>query len=284
MTMSEKFIGNNQPAVIDFLETITDTTDADVINSGYDNLVVITEGKLYRFPRNGEVWERGLVERTILDKLSNHSDLAVPKLLEVHEDPAYAVLTSLPGQNLTPEEMRALPPDAQDLIGQQIGDFAFKFHSLFSPDEVRDFLSDRDPQTSYSNYLQKILPDNDPHAKWVRDNWGKFEHKDTTVIHDDLHTHNMLFNENHKLSGVIDFGDVNLGSPEQELRYVYWISDIVFESAISEYERLSGKSLDRELVKICAISQEISGLYDPKRSYMHDRARQNLSYRKASDL
>lgn len=251
-----------------------------IIDSGYDNLVITAGDKLYRFPRSGEVWERGLIERSILEKLSSHPELSVPHLLSVNENPAYAVLTSIPGRNLSPETIRSLGNNHQQYIGEQIGIFAYHFHRLFQPDDIKPFLPNEDPQAFYANYLQQVLKDRqEKTATWVRETWPKHNHPGDTVIHDDLHTHNMLFDDDSNLTGVIDFGDVSLGSPEQELRYTYWISDIVLDNAIATYEQLAHKSLSKDLLVLCAVSQEITGLYDPKRSYMHKRALHNLSFR-----
>lgn len=283
--MNEQFIGNDQEKAIALVRPLdADDASLTVIDSGYDNLVIIAGDRLYRFPRSGEVWERGLVERAILEKLAAHPELPVPKLFSVHEHPAYAVLSSLPGNNLTIETIRSLPKETQNKIGEQIGEFAFHFHSLFSPDNVRYLFSDTDSQHTYANYLQQTLqsPRETPYsdlANWVLEEWPKHHHSDRTVIHDDLHTHNMLFDKNFTLTGVIDFGDVNLGSPEQELRYVYWMGDEVMHSAIARYVQLAHKPLDAELIKLCAVSQEVSGLYDARRSYMHERAKANLAFR-----
>lgn len=275
------YLGSSIDKATELVKSKEDSdVDLTIIDSGYDNLVITAGDKLYRFPRSGEVWEKGLVEREILEKLSAHPELSVPHLLSVNENPAYAILTSIPGKNLSPEAIRSLSTDHQQYIGEQIGTFAYHFHKLFHTDDIKPLLPKDDPQILYANYLQQILKDrSEKTAAWVREAWPKHNHPGDTVIHDDLHTHNMLFDDNSNLTGVIDFGDVSLGSPEQELRYTYWISDIVLDNAIATYEQLAHKSLSKELLVLCAVSQEITGLYDPERSYMHARALHNLSFR-----
>jgi hypothetical protein len=67
----------------------------------------------------------------------------------------------------------------------------------------------------------------------------------------------MLF-ENQKLIGILDFGDTNIGTPEQELRQLYRINEIVLVAAVKMYEHLSGYTLNLEASKIWAITQELA--------------------------
>jgi Ser/Thr protein kinase RdoA (MazF antagonist) len=52
------------------------------------------------------------------------------------------------------------------------------------------------------------------HAEWV----ARCATAPTVVVHDDLHTENMMLNDDNWLIGILDFGDTNVGTPEQELR------------------------------------------------------------------
>ena len=76
-------------------------------------------------------------------------------------------------------------------------------------------------------------------------------------MHDDLHTLNMMFEDN-RLIGILDFGDTNVGTPEQELRQLYCINDDVMFAAVSEYQKLSGQELNVEALKLWAIMQELA--------------------------
>ena len=80
----------------------------------------------------------------------------------------------------------------------------------------------------------------------------------TVVVHDDLHTENMMFNDDDILTGVLDFGDTNVGTPEQELRQLYRISEDIMLTAVQEYQRLSGRYLNVEAIKIWSIMKELA--------------------------
>jgi aminoglycoside phosphotransferase (APT) family kinase protein len=80
----------------------------------------------------------------------------------------------------------------------------------------------------------------------------------TVVVLDDLHTENMLFNDDNQLIGVLDFGDTNVGTPEQELRQLYRINETVMLAAAQEYQRLSGRRLNLKAIKLWAIMKELA--------------------------
>jgi hypothetical protein len=61
-----------------------------------------------------------------------------------------------------------------------------------------------------------------------------------------------------ELVGILDFGDINIGVPEQELRQLYRINDVVLDSAIKAYEEISGYKLNRDAIVTWAIAQELS--------------------------
>lgn len=280
------YLGDNEAeAVKVVVSTLPSDTPYKVVNHGQDNLIILAAGDVYRFPRNKIVWDRAGVEHFVLETLREYPELPVPMLKHLHENPAYTVARALDGEVLENQDIRNLSADEQHEIGEQIGTFAYRFHALFKPEEIRQFLSEKNPQAWYEKYLDQILRTVDgtnPYdalASWVLAEWPRFDHSEGVVIHDDLHVHNMLFDNSYRLTGVLDFGDVNIGNPEQDLRYVYWMGDDVFDGAVEAYEQLSGKMVSRDLIKLCAISQEVSGLYDPSRAYMRDRAKSNLSFR-----
>lgn len=280
------YLGDNEAeAVKVVLAALPSGTPYKVVNHGQDNLIVLVDGDVYRFPRNKTVWDRAGVEHYVLETLRDYPELPVPMLKHLHENPAYTIARALDGDVLENQDIRALSAAEQRKIGEQIGTFAHTFHTLFTSENIRPFLSEKNPQARYEKYLNQTLQEADGSnsydklATWVLTEWPRYDHSEDTVIHDDLHVHNMLFNDTYQLTGVLDFGDVNVGNPEQDLRYVYWMGDDVFDGAVEAYEQLSGKILSRELIQLCAISQEVSGLYDPRRAYMHDRANSNLAFR-----
>jgi aminoglycoside phosphotransferase (APT) family kinase protein len=78
-------------------------------------------------------------------------------------------------------------------------------------------------------------------------NYSNFNPEDNVLCHDDIHEENIIVGDN-KLSGIIDFGvavkrkrDVDFA---HLLEYDYRLASMV----INEYEKLTGKEIDREYI------------------------------------
>lgn len=241
-----------------------------VIDRGYDN-IVITVGDTYavRFPRNVNALARSNYERHVLKKLENLFAIEVPKVLGAHTNPPYLITSFVPGSHVSSRDINLLPLALQTEFGQTVARFAYTMHMALSVTETRhmrqewglDELLEEPWDTYFHKYLYiQTFPtaEQDQIAKDYYAKWQKFQaetHK-SVVLHDDLHTENMLFS-NGRLCGVLDFGDTNIGSPEQELRQLYRINEHILAAAIAEYSQLSGSALDIEMSKTWAIVQEL---------------------------
>jgi len=79
----------------------------------------------------------------------------------------------------------------------------------------------------------------------------------TYAIHDDLHPSNLLF-LGAQLQGIVDFGDTNTGSIEEEFRWLFSMGDVVLKAAIEHYQQLTGNVVNYDHVKQWAIMHELS--------------------------
>ncbi|HEY6736644.1 MAG TPA: aminoglycoside phosphotransferase family protein, partial [Candidatus Saccharimonadia bacterium] len=242
------------------------------VENGYDDLVVIIdETYALRFPRHAGALARSQFERDILQDLEHHDfgAVAVPRLLGSHENPRYLITSFVPGQTLTPAFIRRLPRPAQQTLAEDIAQFTFELHNALSVDRVKQIRErfglegqEEDPWEVYFErlLLRAVLPtrQQDAVAKEYYERWSQIVPTAKQImLHDDLHTENMLFKGN-RLSGVLDFGDTNIGSPEQELRQLYRINDAITVWAAKAYGKLSGQDLDPNIIRIWAITQELS--------------------------
>lgn len=78
-----------------------------------------------------------------------------------------------------------------------------------------------------------------------------------TVVHDDLHMENMLF-ENDRLVGVLDFSELTVGTAAQELRQLYRLGEDVVQRAIDAYQQRAGITIPLPEVKAWAIVTELA--------------------------
>jgi aminoglycoside 2''-phosphotransferase len=243
-------------------------TSVVVVDRGYDNLVIIIDG-LYavRFPRNENAYLRSQYEKLVLEQLGDFQAVTIPKVIGSHAEPPYLMTSFVSGVHLTSQEIDDFPPTLQQQLGEDVAQFAYHMHTAFSVEEAlemrRRLKLDELTEEPWDMHMRKTLSDytfptavQDAVAKEYYDKWRKLTGP-LVVVHDDLHTDNMLFEDN-RLHGILDFGDTNIGIPEQELRQLYRINAAVMQAAADSYSRLSGKTMDVEATKIWAIAQELA--------------------------
>lgn len=283
--MSKKYLGNDSKTALAVARSIYRAGERlRMVNDGYENLIVVVDEKeLMRFPRSEQVWLASKAERYVLQSLAARLDMPIARLVEVSENPAYLRMTFLKGEHLTTEQIRSMPKEDLQRIGGQLAKFAYQLHSYV---KVGDFHPYRTIHSwSYDDYLRRVLyertdpdPKVDALAKQYYRAWLDKDDSKKYVIHDDLHTGNLLFSKNSDLVGVLDFGAVCIGSAEQELRQVYRLGDDALETAALTYENLSGKPFDRELAKLWVVTQELAAYCREDDGPVHDRAEENLHF------
>lgn len=279
------YFGSDEQKAIKFVKKLyINSSSFDVINSGYENLVVIVDDVYaVRFPRSQEIWERGQVERLVLRELSKQADLKIPRVIAANENPPYLITQYLHGRQLDVSIVRQLPQDTKKRIGQSVAEFAYALHATIPIEMISQSLIQQ--KSTYDDYLNRVLIDRtDPSptvdnlAKSYYSAWQNMSKDKTVVVHDDLHTGNLLFDKDYQLTGVLDFGAVCIGSPEQDLRQTYRLGEDVLEAAASRYEELSCKSFNREAAKIWTITQELGAYCREDAGEAHDRAKANLEF------
>jgi aminoglycoside phosphotransferase (APT) family kinase protein len=260
------------------------------VEHGYDNLIALVDEKYaVRFPRNENAYLRSLHEKEILSRLGTMGVSRVPRLLGNNDNPPYLITNFVHGSHLRPSDIRELPQDQQKRFAEEIAEFAYAFHTMFTLDEARVFRTkfrlDELSEEPWDLYLKKKVSDsNFPTeiqnrlAHECYEKWVNIKQSGLVIVHDDLHTENLMF-ENNELVGILDFGDTNIGTPEQDLRQLYRISDFILESAIKKYDELSGLSLNIEAAKLWCIMQELA-VYSSTDNFAHHsyaRAAKNLN-------
>lgn len=189
-----------------------------------------------------------------------------------YTDPPCLITNFIHGVHLTSSELNCLGPEAQKLFAKDIATFVHKLHQSMSVEEVRGFREQFEIgnlDDSWSAYFEKHLSNvslpNIKQSELVAHYYGVWQryknHSNIVVVHDDLKTDNLLF-DNEVLVGVLDFGDTNIGTPEQELRQLYRINEMILRTAVETYSKISGIDLSIEAVKAWAVVQEMSSYVD----------------------
>jgi hypothetical protein len=205
----------------------------------------------------------------VLKELEGIASVSIPKVIGENDELPYVITTFVNGKHLSSAEIRNLSEEDQTSLGSTIGQFAYEMHAKLSVQEAlrlrKEFGLDGLEEKPWNIYLNErlfeyIFPTEKQTnlAKKYYKQWQELHTEvDLVVVHDDLHNENMFF-ENNKLVGVLDFGDTNIGSPEQEFRQLYRINDQVLAAAIDTYEKLSGRKLSIDASRAWAVAQELA--------------------------
>lgn len=254
-------------------EMYPDAKRITLVEHGYDNIVgLVDETYAVRFPRNADAYRRSQYEKSVLQTISQQQELEIPTILGERTNPPCLITSFVHGTHLKANELNNFSPAEQEQFAKDIAHFAYKLHQSLSVDEVRGFRKefeidklDEDWGVYFERQLSKIGLPNAKQSELIThyyNAWQKYEsHTNLVVVHDDLHTDNVLF-DNGVLVGVLDFGDTNIGTPEQELRQLYRINETILKIAIETYSQLSGLELNSEAAKTWAIVQELGSYVD----------------------
>lgn len=242
-----------------------------MIEHSYDNIVALVDSTYaVRFPRDENANARSQYEKHILQQLENVTTITIPTVITDHGNPPYLVTSFVPGHHVSTQAIRTLPIDLQREFARKVAQFAYAMHStLVLEDELRirqELNLDSLAEEPWSIYFRKTISQatfptlqQDATAKEYYARWNAICNiSPQVVVHDDLHTENMFFDVNNRLIGILDFGDTNVGTPEQDLRQLYRINEDVLLTALHEYEDISGRSLNQEVAKTWAITQELA--------------------------
>lgn len=268
MTSSKLFFADIASAKLTVHRLYPKAKQVYFIEHSYDNLVaLVDETYALRFPRNEAALARSYYERNVLQNLTGIRGVSVPQVLNEYTQPPCLVTNFLHGVHLTSAELRLWPQALQMELGEKVAHFAYQMHSLLPLEEARklrqELKLDEQKEEPWGIYFAKVFSEHLPNAeqdtvaRQYYDEWLHLQMNPEVVLHDDLHSENMLFQNMH-LTGILDFGDTNIGSPEQELRQLYRINDAVLEAAVKTYERLSGLRLNVRAIKVWAILQELA--------------------------
>lgn len=241
-----------------------------LVEHGYDNIVgLVDESYAVRFPRNEGAYKRSQYEKMVLNDIKDMQSVATPHVLGEGSTPIYLITSFVHGAHISPGTIRGLTVEQQRTFGQDVAKFAYELHTRLSVDEARKlrdkFGLDKLNEEPWAIYLEKTLTTARLPTRWQEELakhyfriWKQYDtNEGAVVLHDDLHTENMLF-KNGQLVSVLDFGDTNIGTPEQELRQLYRINETVLLAAIGTYSKLSGRQLNIESAKAWAIVQELA--------------------------
>jgi aminoglycoside phosphotransferase (APT) family kinase protein len=230
-----------------------------VLNSGINSVaILVNESHIFRFPIRQGVMEGYRREKRILDTVRPYiRSTSIPNMRicekdsaaftwhEVVEGTDYLSFGKLNDSTFKRNLAQGLAKFCQELHSIDIGLLDFVELRQFSTSEcyrfngesrqvLRDLLGD-----DYQDDLEEMID-------YVND-YKNFDPSDNVLCHNDLHEENFIVN-NRGLSGVIDFGEVIGRKRDFEFAHLLDYDQQLAQMTIDEYERLTGKKIDREYI------------------------------------
>ncbi|WP_242142535.1 MULTISPECIES: aminoglycoside phosphotransferase family protein [unclassified Bacillus cereus group] len=208
--------------------------------SGWDNIaIIINNALLFRFPRKVTAAKRIPLEKELCSLLAKSlHDIEIPNyhLLYSNESdavPACSYYTFIHGKPLTPQMIANLTIQEREKVMMQIARFLATLHTISMEHAIQlGFKMEKtitywkQLQIKLNGYLSHLL------TRFEKEAFDKFFHQfftllhrydlQHTMIHADFTHHHILFDEKHKkVSGIIDFGDTQIGDPAFDFAGLY---------------------------------------------------------------
>ncbi|MGG0208600.1 aminoglycoside phosphotransferase family protein [Bacillus mycoides] len=223
---------------------------------GLDNItVIINDELLFRFPRKLEYANRIPLEKELCTILSHSlQEIEIPKYHLLYKNdcntvPFCSYYPLIHGEPLTSELVAKLEKKELEVIITQLATFLATLHSIpLKRTETLGFPIEKtltywkELQTKLNQYFTNSLTSLQKSAlNRLFENFFTCITKSTfqnAIIHADFTHHHILFNNLHKnISGVIDFGDAQIGDPAFDFAGLYY--DFGREFTTSVYEQYS---------------------------------------------
>lgn len=236
------------------------------IEEGVINSVFLVDDEVFRFPREEGAKPILLYEAEILGRLAGKTTLNTPKLVEVASGGSYMITSLVFGDMLNSQEIMAFSPEQKKALATSITQCLQEINSVLSIHEVTELVNKYIPwQKPEDEFYQSIL-NSHTHSKYHQLYASCYERyaqrqkavgkTQEIVVHGDFHYGNMLFNDKRELTGLIDFGDVNIGTFVTEFRQIYRLGKDIVEDMIANLGNDYGR-IDLESVKLLAIVHEV---------------------------
>ncbi|EJS12521.1 aminoglycoside phosphotransferase family protein [Bacillus mycoides] len=238
---------------------------------GWDNItVIINDELLFRFPRKLEYANRIPLEKELCTILSHLlQEIEIPKYHLLYKNncntvPFCSYYPLILGEPLTTEIVAKLEKKELEVIITQLATFLATLHSIpLKRVETLGFPIEKtliywkELQTKLNQYLTNNLTSLQKSAlNRLFENFFTNIAKSTfqnTIIHADFTHHHILFNtQNKTISGVIDFGDAQIGDPAFDFAGLYY--DFGHEFTTSVYEQYSALISHRDPLLIHRIT------------------------------
>jgi aminoglycoside 2''-phosphotransferase len=189
----------------------------------------VNQELVFRFPKRADVWDEIGREIAFLRWAAGRLPLEVPEYLRTAAQSAaaphgYAVYRYLPGQ---PLDVAALSSRRRSDIVVKLAEFLRAMHRLEPPPDVLAILPHDEERASVEDYRIRVEREIVPRLQSgeARDLLKHFDASlepsgGAVVLHADASADHILIGHG-TVTGILDFGDVNLGGADYDFTYLF---------------------------------------------------------------
>jgi aminoglycoside 2''-phosphotransferase len=218
---------------------------------------------VFRFPKEkGGAFDTEK-EKKVLPVLNKHITLNIPEFIYCgKQDNGYPFVgyKILPGEPMNEQLFHSLSIEIKNKIADQIAEFIDQI-SLFNVEQAKEL--NIQENNFYQDYLEtflevqeKVFPKiNKEMQVYISSRFTSYlENKNHFVytpklLHSDLSLDHLLFDKKRQeLTGIIDFGDMQIGDPDYE--YVYLLEECGEEFTIKVMKRRQEENIHYKLEKL----------------------------------
>lgn len=228
---------------------------------------LINDEFVFRFPKEKQGGDDLEKEKVALPFLMKIITLSIPNFIYtgVQENGlpfvGYRILNGVPMKEETFEEIyEEITSDTKDRLVEQIGDFIDEISSVKYEKALELGICENDFYKDYSDTLEEIerkifgiIDENIKKFiiekfKWYLDDETNFKYT-PKLLHADLSPNHFLYdNDKGELTGIIDFGDMQIGDPDYE--YIYLLEDCGADFTRKVMEYRGEKEIEKKLIKV----------------------------------
>lgn len=229
-----------------------------LFSAGWDSSAVDVDDRLiFKFPRHEAAEARLRMEAAVLDTLRPALTMRIPALTIYAGPPLFSRHEKIPGAHLLAADYGELPEAAQARLAREMARFYAELHALDAGSlraagagPIGTWL----PPEEILRQAWPLLPEKlHPYAERTIATFAALPPDPLGTVYGffDGHGWNMAFDHAaQRLNGVFDFGDSGFGPLHMEFVQPGWISRDHVERVVAEYERLTGRALDRARIEL----------------------------------
>lgn len=226
--------------------------DFNTDDYGWANYVLVVDNKvIFRFPRDEESKKSLYLEQKVLPNLKYKLSVPIPEFIYSSTDEekfTYVGYEIIDGKPLDSEGFKLLKEEEKECFAEDISKFLSELHTFSFQTYFPNKIDMEEAKGNWRELLKEINEFvfpllNEKERAWTTELFNNFLREDNNfnynqcLIHGDLGSDHILYDyEKRKISGIIDFGDIQIGDPAYDFigLYICYGADFT-EKVFSKY-------------------------------------------------